>query len=60
MKVGEIVKILRKKNNISQIELADELDVSQSYLSKIEKNVREPSMDVLKKMAGFFIDKIRH
>ncbi len=40
---GERLKQLRKKNNLTQKELAQKVFVSPSYVSKLEKNAEEPS-----------------
>lgn len=40
---GERLKQLRKKNNLTQKELAQKVFVSPSYVSKLEKNSEEPS-----------------
>lgn len=45
---------LRKKSGLSQKELADKLHVSQQSISQWEKGLREPSIEMLKKLAEIF------
>ncbi|HBS86917.1 MAG: hypothetical protein A2W91_12865 [Bacteroidetes bacterium GWF2_38_335] len=47
MTLGEKISILRKKNNLSQLELAKEIGVSREY----ECNDITPTVDRAKKMA---------
>lgn len=51
MKIGRIVKELRKSKNIKQKDLAKKLDISYAYLSCIENNKKEPSLDLVKGLA---------
>ena len=44
----------RKKIGLSQKELADKLHVSQQSISQWEKGLREPSIEMLKKLAEIF------
>lgn len=48
MKYGGILKACRERANLSQEELAFELNVSQSDISKYESNVREPTLNTLR------------
>ncbi len=45
---------LRKSKNLTQEELAKELDVTKEYLSMLERGDRNPSDKLKKKMADFF------
>ena len=54
MDTGEILKEIRKKNNLTQGELADLLGVSNSMISKIESQF-EP--DIFIKYIYFCLDK---
>ena len=47
MNLGEQIKILRIKRNLTQNKLATEVGVTQHYLSHIEKGNREPNRRVL-------------
>lgn len=51
---GEKLKQLRLENNITQKELADFLGVTPKAVSFYELNQREPSMDVIVKIAQKF------
>ena len=43
--IGERIYELRKKNNMSQGDLANELDTSRQTISKWENNVSTPELD---------------
>lgn len=51
MKIGTVIKDLRKSKRIKQKELAAKLGISNAYLSSIENNKKEPSMDLTKEIA---------
>ncbi len=48
MTLGERVKIVRKSNKLNQADFAKRLGISQTHVSKIEKNVENPSETLLK------------
>lgn len=52
--IGIRIKALRKRNNLSQTDLADKAGVSKAIISAYEKNVRTPSVDVLIKFSLIF------
>jgi repressor LexA len=52
--IGERIKYLRKKNNISQQELADATGLQRGNLSHYEKNKTKPSADTLVEISSFF------
>lgn len=54
MSVGEIIRELRKKNGLSQEELADKLNVSRQSIQKWETDVNMPSVEAIKCMSCFF------
>ena len=54
MDFGEIVKDLRKEKGLTQQELAKELNLSQSAITKLEKKLREPTGSTLLAYANFF------
>lgn len=54
MKNGEKIKNLRSKIGFSQAQIANYLDVDQSYISKIESGEREISTDIIKKLSELF------
>jgi transcriptional regulator with XRE-family HTH domain len=54
MNVGENIKKLRKEKGLQQKQIAIELGIDQSNYNKIENGKREPSLDLLNKLAGLF------
>lgn len=53
-KIGLRVMELRKNTGITQKQLADYLNIDQSYISKIEKGERQLSLDSLTKLSSLF------
>ena len=51
MKIGNAIKLIRVNKGISQVELSEMVGISSSYLSLIEKNKREPNIDLLNKIS---------
>lgn len=47
MTLGERIKYVRKYNKLNQIDFAKKLGISQTHVSKIEKNVEHPSATLL-------------
>lgn len=54
MTLGEKLKKLRESRSISQQKLADSLDVAQSSIAAYENNIRQPSFQVIQKLADYF------
>ena len=52
MNIGEAIKFLRSKRDISQVQLADKIEITQGFLSLIEKGEREPGFELIKKIAS--------
>ncbi len=52
--LGKILKHIRVFNHLKQAEIANELDLTRSYISAIENNIKIPSMDTLKKYSDSF------
>lgn len=52
--LGKNIKLLRKKQNIDQQELADYLNVPRSTLACWENNIRTPKLEQIVKIAQFF------
>lgn len=48
MTIGEIIHALRKKAGYSQVTLAERCAISQTYLSQIEKDKRDPHLSTLR------------
>ena len=51
-KIGDRIAYLRKVRGYSQKELADQSSITQSMLSQIESNRKEPSLENLVKIAS--------
>lgn len=49
--LGQRIRALRKKNSLSQQKLALMISVERSYLAKVELGQKNPSLDVLEKIA---------
>ena len=54
MSLGENLQFLRKKDNITQDQLAEKLDVSRQSISKWESNTTYPEMDKLMQLCQMF------
>lgn len=52
--LGNRIKDLRKENRLSQIDLAQKLNISNTTLSQYETGQRVPSDDIKIKIAGYF------
>lgn len=51
MRLGEIILKARKAKNLKQIQVCKLLNISQTYLSQIEKEHKIPSNDLLHKIS---------
>lgn len=51
MLIGLNISYYRRARNLTQIELAESLDISSNYLSQIERGYKTLSLDKLLKMA---------
>ena len=54
MNLGNKIKNIRYRYNLSQEELADILNINRKYLSRIENNKSFPTSDILIKLAHSF------
>ena len=54
MEFGERLKDLREEKDLTRYELANELNVSYSTVSKYETNIRFPDKGILITLADFF------
>ena len=54
MTLGDKIKYLRKKNDMSQQTLADYLEINRNYLSRIETNKSEPTSTIILKLTNLF------
>lgn len=52
--IGDVLRCVRKCYGDTQAEFAKEIGVSQSYISKLEKNELSPSIEILDKYAEYF------
>lgn len=48
MNIGQMIREFRKERGITLTDLAKKLEISPSYLSAIERNIRKPSVHMLK------------
>ena len=51
MKIGTTIKKLRKGKGYKQIEFAKRCSISQTYLSQLENDERNPTVDVLERIS---------
>ena len=54
MKLGDNIRYLLEENNMTQRQLAQELDITPAALGNYIRNIREPDFDMLLRIAGFF------
>lgn|SRR5690606_4609551 len=47
LQIGDRLKALRKSNNLTTSELANKINISQSYLSRFENNKAIPDIEML-------------
>ena len=52
--LGERIRVLRLKRGITQVQLADALNLKRSAIGNYERGIREPDLDTLEAMADFF------
>jgi transcriptional regulator with XRE-family HTH domain len=52
MTLGEKIKQARKAKKLTQVELADIAGVNSNHLSRLERGVFQPSVDVLRSLAA--------
>lgn len=58
MDLGYKIKILRKKNNLNQSDLARKLGVSTAAVGFWETNKRQPDINILLKLSDIFVVSI--
>lgn len=54
MRFGDRLRNLRLSREMTQQELADTLNISQSAVAAYEKNVREPNFAMIQRIADYF------
>lgn len=52
--LGEALRLIRVFHDRKQVKLAEELGISQSHLSEIERGIKMPSQDLVEKYAEVF------
>ena len=52
--INRALKIIRLYHQLSQIELANLINISNSYLSEIESGKKTPTIELLNKYSNFF------
>lgn len=52
--IGDKIKALRRKKNLSQSQLANELSVTSQAVSKWEKGLSNPDIEIIIKISEFF------
>lgn len=52
MKTGATIKKMRKEKKITQIDFAKQCGISQTYLSQLENDERNPTVDVLERISN--------
>ena len=52
--MGEALKLLRIFNGYKSAQIAELLGLSQSYISELENNKKQPTLDVLDRYAKLF------
>lgn len=48
------LKLIRQYHRLSQIDLAQKIDLSKSFISELESGTKKASIDVLERYANFF------
>jgi len=54
MKFGDILRDLLEQHDITQKQLAKDLNIAPSTLGNYIQNLREPDFELLKKVAAYF------
>lgn len=49
---GQVLKSLREERGISQQDLAFDADIDRTYVSMLERGIRQPSLQVVFDIAG--------
>lgn len=52
--IGSRIKELRENNNLSQLQLANEVDLSKTHLGRIERAENNVTVETLNRIAVFF------
>ncbi len=52
--ISKVLRLIRQFNKMTQLELAEKLDISKSYLSEIESGKKTISLPLLEKYSTIF------
>lgn len=52
--INEALRLIRVFHDLKQVELAQQLGISKSHISEIEKGTKTPSLDLIDKYARAF------
>lgn len=50
--LGEVIQKSRKEKRLTTTELANKIDLTQGYISHIENNRKNPSLDIIRKLSN--------
>jgi len=50
LNIGDTLRSIREKKNLTLLEIANNTGISKSYLSKIENRIQSPSIEYLEKI----------
>ena len=51
-RVGDLIRHHRREKDLSQEELGDRADLHRTYVSSVERGIRNPTITVLYRIAG--------
>jgi len=54
MMIGEALRLIRVFHDLKQTDAANKLQISQSFLSEIERGTKTPTLDLLQRYADTF------
>ena len=54
IKIGEVLKGLRKDRKLTQQQIADEVNISQRAYAHYEKGDREPNIETMIRLADYY------
>ena len=54
LQIGQLIRSLRKENNLSMSDLAQKLDISQASISRIESGIQEANYALLSEICEQF------
>lgn len=52
--ISRTLHLIRAYHNMKQVDLAERLNISKSYLSEIESGKKKPSLDLLERYSDIF------